>query len=107
MQRNLDLRIEVLTPIHHQKHQAWLDKVLEIHWADDVSAFDLDDNHQWIRRIPFSDSTDPQFRLMQWATDLQRVRGQVSNFDTDITGEIVRDGGMVQRIVPWMRQHLR
>lgn len=107
MQRNLDLRIEVLTPIHHQKHQAWLDKVLEIHWADDVSAFDLDDNHQWIRRIPFSDSTDPQFRLMQWATDLQRVRGQVSNFDTDITAEIVRDGGMVQRIVPWMRQHLR
>jgi hypothetical protein len=44
---------------------------------------------------------------MRWATDLQRVRGQVSKFDTDITGEIVRDVGIVQRLLPWMREHLR
>ena len=107
MQRNLDLRVEVLAPIHHEKHQAWLDKVFEIHWSDDVSAFDLDHSNTWVRRIPYSPDTDPQYRLMKWATDLQRVRGQVSKFDTDITGEISRDAGMVNRILPWMRQHLR
>jgi polyphosphate kinase len=107
MQRNLDLRVEVLSPINHEKHQAWLDKVFEIHWSDDASAFDLDENNSWVRRIPFSTETDPQYRLMRWATDLQRVRGQVSKFDTDITGEINRDNGMVNKILPWMRQHLR
>lgn len=107
MQRNLDLRIEVLTPIHHEKHQAWLDKVLEIHWAEDVSAFDLDDTNTWIRHLPPHLEADPQYRLMSWATDLQRVRGQVSRFDTDITGEITRESGIVQRLLPWMREHLR
>lgn len=107
MQRNLDLRVEVLAPIHHEKHQAWLDKVFEIHWSDDVSAFDLDHNNDWVRRVPYNPETDPQYRLMKWATDLQRVRGQVSKFDTDITGEISRDAGMVNKILPWMRQHLR
>lgn len=107
MQRNLDLRVEVLAPIHHEKHQAWLDKVFEIHWADDVSAFDLDHTNSWVRRIPYSPESDPQYRLMKWATDLQRVRGQVSKFDTDITGEITRDAGMVNKIFPWMRQQLR
>jgi len=107
MQRNLDLRVEVLSPINHEKHQAWLDKVFEIHWSEDASAFDLDENNSWVRRIPYSTETDPQYRLMRWATDLQRVRGQVSKFDTDITGEISRDNGMVNKILPWMRQHLR
>ena len=107
MQRNLDLRVEVLAPINHEKHQAWLDKVFEIHWADDVSAFDLDEDNSWIRRIPYSTDADPQYRLMKWATDLKRVRGQVSKFDTDITGEITRDNGMVNKILPWMRQQLR
>jgi polyphosphate kinase len=107
MQRNLDLRVEVLTPIHHEKHQAWLDKVFEIHWANDVSAFDLNNTNTWVRRVPYSSDTDPQYRLMKWATDLQRVRGQVSKFDTDITGEITRDAGMVNKILPWMREHLR
>ena len=107
MQRNLDLRIEVLTPIHHEKHQAWLDKVLEIHWAEDISAFDLDDTNTWIRHLPPHLEADPQYRLMSWATDLQRVRGQVSKFDTDITGEITRESGIVQRLLPWMREHLR
>jgi polyphosphate kinase len=107
MQRNLDLRIEVLTPIHHEKHQAWLDKVLEIHWAADVSAFDLDDTNTWIRHLLPHLEADPQYRLMSWATDLQRVRGQVSKFDTDITGEITRESGIVQRLLPWMREHLR
>lgn len=93
MQRNLDLRIEVLAPIYHEKHQAWLDKVLEIQWSNDISAFDLDDSNTWIRHHSSDPSQDPQYQLMRWATDLQRVRGKVSKFDTDITGEITRQTG--------------
>lgn len=103
MQRNLDLRVEVLVPVHHQKHRAWLDKVLEIHWADDASAFDLTDENKWVRSVGFSEETDPQHRLMEWATELQQVRGQMSTFDTDITTETVIDENVLRRIVPWLR----
>lgn len=103
MQRNLDLRVEVLVPVHHQKHRAWLDKVLEIHWADDASAFDLAPDNSWVRSVGFSEKTDPQHRLMEWATELQQVRGQLSTFDTDITTETVIDDNVLHRIVPWLR----
>ncbi len=103
MQRNLDLRVEVLTPIHHRKHQAWLDKVLEIHWAGDASAFDLTSDNRWVRSVEFTEDTDPQHRLMKWATELQQVRGQLSTFDTDITTETVIEENVLQRIVPWLR----
>jgi polyphosphate kinase len=103
MQRNLDLRVEVLSPVHHRKHRAWLDKVLEIHWADDASAFDLTNDNRWIRSVEFSEETDPQHRLMKWATELQQVRGQLSTFDTDITSETPMEENVLQRIVPWLR----
>ncbi len=103
MQRNLDLRIEVLTPVHHEKHQAWIDKVLEIHWGEDVSAFDLGRDNRWTRSIRFTEDADPQHRLMKWATELQQVRGRVSRFDTDITTETVRDTNVLHRFMPWMR----
>jgi polyphosphate kinase len=106
MQRNLDLRIEVLSPIHHEKHCAWLDKVLEIHWADDASAFDLTDDNRWVRSVDFSEASDPQHRLMKWATDLQQVKGQLSTFDTDITTETVIEENVLHRIVPWLRGRL-
>jgi polyphosphate kinase len=103
MQRNLDLRVEVLSPIHHRKHRAWLDKVLEIHWADDASAFDLSEGNCWVRSIEFSEETDPQHRLMKWATELQQVRGQVTTFDTDITTETTIEENVLRRFVPWLR----
>lgn len=105
MQRNLDLRVEVLTPVHHQKHRAWLDKVLEIHWAHDASAFDLTDNNRWIRSVEFSEGADPQRRLLKWATALQQVRGQLTTFDTDITIETAIEDNVLYRIVPWLRSH--
>ena len=42
MPRNLDRRIEVLVPVTHPKHQAWLDHVYEIQLADDIVRWEMD-----------------------------------------------------------------
>ncbi len=85
MPRNLDLRVEVLTPIRHPKHQSWLAKVLEIMWSDDVVCFELDEHGDWSRKGPsdFTFEHDAQGRLMKWATDLQLSQGTPSDFDLD------------------------
>lgn len=110
MRRNLDLRVEVLAPIRHPKHQAWLDKLLAVMWADDVVSFEpSDDGTTWIRRgnWPFTFQHDAQARFMAWATELQRNQGRPSDYDVadDITGPIRRAGS--QRVVDWLRDHLR
>lgn len=85
MTRNLDLRVEVLVPVHHQKHRAWLDMVLDTLWRDDVVRFELDESDRWVRRGPdtFSIESDAQGLLMKWATDLQLSQGAVSPYDLD------------------------
>jgi hypothetical protein len=52
MPRNLDRRIEVLVPVSHPKHQAWLDHVYEIQFADDVVRWEMDGEGSWQRRGP-------------------------------------------------------
>jgi polyphosphate kinase len=85
MTRNLDLRVEVLVPVHHPKHRAWLDNVLDTMWRDDVVCFELDGADRWVRRGPdaFTVQHDAQGLLMQWATDLQLSHGAVSPYDLD------------------------
>lgn len=85
MTRNLDLRVEVLVPVHHPKHRAWLDNVLDTMWRDDVVCFELDGADRWVRRGPdaFTLQHDAQGLLMQWATDLQLSHGAVSPYDLD------------------------
>ena len=85
MTRNLDLRVEVLVPVHHEKHRAWLDKVLETMWRDDVVCFELDGSDRWVRCGPdsFSIPADAQGLLMEWATDLQVSQGATSQYDLD------------------------
>lgn len=85
MPRNLDLRIEVLAPIRHPKHQSWLAKVLDIMWGKNVVAFELDHLGKWQRVGPadFTFEHDAQGQLMKWATDLQLSQGTPSDFDLD------------------------
>ena len=73
MERNLDKRVEVLAPVTHQKHRAWIDAVLEFMWADDVVAFELGSDDRWHRRGPtsFTGAHDAQSRLREWITDSQ------------------------------------
>ncbi len=73
MERNLDKRVEVLAPVSHPKHRAWVDNVLEFMWAPDVVAFELDRDDQWRRVGPtlFDEAHDAQARLRAWITDSQ------------------------------------
>lgn len=92
MTRNLDLRVEVLTPIRHPKHRSWIDKIFEIYWRDDIVRFDLLHDGRWHRagHGEFTFEHDAQGQMMAWATDLQTVNGLPSKYDLDDTGGSLR-----------------
>ena len=74
MGRNLDRRIEVLVPVVHPKHIAWLDQVIEFDLADDIVRHELDADGVWHRVGPESfDDGDAQSRLYQWVNERQRA----------------------------------
>ena len=74
MGRNLDRRIEVLVPVVHPKHRAWLDKVLEFDLADDIVRHELDAEGWWHRRGPAEFGIgDAQERLYRWVNERQRA----------------------------------
>jgi polyphosphate kinase len=72
MPRNLDRRVEVLMPIEHPKHRAWLDQALDFQLADDVVAWDMQPDASW-RRIGPTDAFEPhpQERMYHWASHQQ------------------------------------
>ena len=73
MPRNLDRRIEVLVPVAHPKHRAWLDRVFDTILADDCVRWELDAEGAWHRRGPewFPDG-DAQGRFYQWVAEKQQ-----------------------------------
>ena len=74
MGRNLDRRIEVMVPVVHPKHRAWLDQVLEFHLADDIVHHELDGEGVWHRVGPEGfDQGDAQERLYRWVNERQRI----------------------------------
>ena len=105
MPRNLDLRVEVLTPIRHPKHQSWLAKVLEIMWSDDVVCFEINEQGDWSRKGPsdFTFEHDAQGRLMKWATDLQLSQGTPSDFDLDESPRGVANTPFYSGVRAWVR----
>ena len=73
MPRNLDRRIEVLVPVTHPKHRAWLDRVLEFELADDIVRWEMDGEGVFHRRGPDEFSKgDSQERFYHWVADRQR-----------------------------------
>jgi len=73
MERNLDRRIEVLVPVTHPKHRAWLDTVFEMSLADDSVRWELESDGTWHRRGPehFADG-DAQERFYHWVATTQK-----------------------------------
>jgi polyphosphate kinase len=65
MPRNLDKRVEVLVPVEHPKHRAWMDKVFDILMSDDVVSFEMERDGSWTRVGPaeFIDSHDAQYLI--------------------------------------------
>jgi len=84
MPRNLDKRVEVLTPIEHEKHQRWIDETFEHLFAEDVVAFEMQRDGRWMRVGPvdFSEDNDAQARLYKWASD-QQVRLGIPETEQD------------------------
>lgn len=105
MPRNLDLRVEVLVPIRHPKHQSWLAKVLEIMWSDDVVRFEIDATGKWHRAGPedFTFEHDAQGQLMKWATDLQLSQGTPSDFDLDESPRRMSPAPLYSGVKEWFR----
>ncbi len=73
MPRNLDGRVEVLVPVTHPKHRAWLDTVFATILAEDAVRWELDSTGEWHRRGPavFSNG-DAQERFYRWVAASQR-----------------------------------
>ena len=71
MGRNLDGRVEVLVPLTHPKHRAWLDKVLGFLTAEDVAHFELDSHDKWIAHTSGETIGDAQQRLHEWVVATQ------------------------------------
>lgn len=74
MGRNLDKRVEVLTPLSHPKHQEWLDKTLNTLLADDAPAFELMPDDSWMRVGPVLFEPHSQRLLYEWAAHRQTRR---------------------------------
>ncbi|MEY3414223.1 MAG: polyphosphate kinase, partial [Actinomycetota bacterium] len=71
MGRNLDGRVEVLVPLTHPKHRAWLDKVLSFLTADDVVHFRLGNDDKWVEHNSGTEFGDAQQRLHEWVVATQ------------------------------------
>ncbi len=75
MERNLDRRIEVLTPVRDAALQARLFEILDLVFGDDVNAWVLHDR-AW-SRVPAVAGTDSQRRLKELAVERARRRREV------------------------------
>jgi polyphosphate kinase len=74
MGRNLDRRVEVLTPLTHPRHQDWLDHTLDVLLDPESPAFEMNAEGDWVRVGPASFEPHPQRRLYEWASDQQTRR---------------------------------
>jgi polyphosphate kinase len=68
MPRNLDRRVEVLTPVLDPDLEARLDEVLDIELRDDVLAWTLDPDGRW-SRAPEGGEVDSQIGLQRLTMD--------------------------------------
>jgi polyphosphate kinase len=77
MGRNLDRRVEVLTPLTHPRHQAWLDHTLDLDLADGVPAFELQPDDTWKRVGPEDFEPHPQRSMYEWAAKRQTTKTRI------------------------------
>ncbi len=75
MTRNLDRRVEVLTPVLLDRHRAWLDQALGYLNDDETPHFTLAADGSWSRRGRVDFVDDAQGRMYRWAKDQQERRG--------------------------------
>ena len=77
MPRNLDKRVEVLIPVEHPKHRAWIEEVFATLLSDDVVAFEMNREGNWRRVGPaeYVPASDAQYRIHQRDSESQLKLG--------------------------------
>jgi len=65
MPRNLDTRVELLTPVEDKAAREDLLDTLERSLATDVGAWDLQSDRSWVKRVPGDSPRSVQHELMQ------------------------------------------
>jgi polyphosphate kinase len=73
MERNLDRRVEALTPVLDPALQARLDEILELNLADDMNTWELDGDGEW-HRVESQHGVSAQLRLQELALERARKR---------------------------------
>jgi len=81
MERNLDRRIEVLTPVTDPELQARVLEVLDLNLADDTNSWVLGPNETW-ERVPTTEGISAQRRLQELARDRARRRREAETLGT-------------------------
>jgi len=77
MPRNLRRRVEVLVPITHPRHTAWLDQTLGYALDDDVVRWELQPDDSWLRCGPEGSFEPHSQELMYRFTADQQNAGRV------------------------------
>ncbi len=73
MTRNLDRRVEVLTPVLLERHRSWLEQALGYLADDGTPHFRLRQDGSWTREGDRDFGDDAQARMFHWARE-QQVR---------------------------------
>ncbi|NBU55765.1 MAG: polyphosphate kinase 1 [Acidimicrobiia bacterium] len=74
MARNLDKRVEVLTPLVNPRHQEWLDHTFDVLLADGAPSFEMRPDASWERIGPTMFEPHPQREMYEWASKRQTRR---------------------------------
>jgi polyphosphate kinase len=74
MERNLDRRVEVLVPLPHPKHRAWLDTTIDFLLDEDTPSFELQPDGTWNRIGPVGFEPHAQRSIYEWVRRSQTSR---------------------------------
>ncbi|MGH9279991.1 MAG: RNA degradosome polyphosphate kinase [Acidimicrobiales bacterium] len=73
MPRNLDRRVEAVTPVERSELQERLQEILDANLADDVLAWELQPGGDWLK-VPTAEGVNTQARLQERAYERARRR---------------------------------
>lgn len=96
MPRNLNRRVEAVTPIDDPVLRLRLEEILQVCLADDTLAWELDGEGEWVK-VPTSRGLSTHHRLQ--VLSLERARGSAPDPDraAAVSGVVVACGGLVGR----------
>ena len=76
MSRNLDRRIEAVTPIEDPEHRQKLERLLQLYLNDNQAAWDMQSDGTFVQRKPENDTSErnSQIQLIkEWSSGIQSL----------------------------------